>query len=181
MAETGASDMISLSIADAEDDGAPHAEAATPPATPPATDHLPGPSTNTNHPTTGADPLPPGAGPAPTNELPQVTDRPSFVRHCPSSTNRDAYNKKSGRQLAPLLIDESGMGPRFHLLDNDVFSARIPGNLPSEADRKKFKSPKLRKGMLERAIYPQLVRSPPFMPTTDARPRYELTACMSCD
>ena len=53
------------------------------------------------------------------------------------------------------------MGARFHLLDNEVFSARIPGKLPSEADRKKFKSPKLRKGMLERAIYPQLVRSPP--------------------
>ncbi|KAM5541461.1 hypothetical protein V8D89_005015 [Ganoderma adspersum] len=156
MAGTNASDIISASIVEAEGHGASHAEATTPPATPPATDHLPGPSTNANHPTTSADPLPSGAGPASTNELPQVTDRPSFVRHCPSSTNRDAYNKKSGRQLAPLLIDESGMGPRFHLLDNEVFSARIPGKLPSEADRKKFKSPKLRKGMLERAIYPQL-------------------------
>ena len=50
------------------------------------------------------------------------------------------------------------MGARFHLLDNEIFSAHIPGNSPTAADRKKFKSPKLKKGMRERDIYPQLVR-----------------------
>ncbi|KAI1791907.1 hypothetical protein LXA43DRAFT_888599 [Ganoderma leucocontextum] len=109
----------------------------------PATDHQP------------SDADPPTTGPAPTTD-PQLNPRPSFVRNCPSSTNRDAYKKKSGRQLAPLLIDESGMGARFHLLDNDLFAARIPGDAPTDVDRKKFKSPKLKKGMLERDIYPQL-------------------------
>ncbi|PIL24577.1 hypothetical protein GSI_12461 [Ganoderma sinense ZZ0214-1] len=144
---------------EADGDEIDHTEAGTPPGTPPAIDHLPEPRTpDANHPTTGADPLPSGASPAPADgvQVPQITDHPSFVRHCPSSTNRDAYNKKSGRQLAPLLIDESGMGPRFHLLDNEIFSARITGKPPSEAARKKFKSPKLKKGMLERDIYPQL-------------------------
>ena len=141
----------------------PSAPRHTAVATPPATDHLPGPSgADHNRPTTPpADPVPSSPGPAPPTNDPQGESRSSFVRHCPSSTNRDAYTKKSGRQLAPLLIDESGMGPRFHLLDNEVFSARIPGAKPSEADRKKFKSPKLRKGMLERDIYPQLVSSHP--------------------
>ncbi|PIL24566.1 hypothetical protein GSI_12450 [Ganoderma sinense ZZ0214-1] len=48
------------------------------------------------------------------------------------------------------------MDARFHLLDNDAFAGRIPGALPSDAERKGFKSPKLKKGMLERDIYLQL-------------------------
>ncbi|EJF58100.1 hypothetical protein DICSQDRAFT_173329 [Dichomitus squalens LYAD-421 SS1] len=85
-----------------------------------------------------------------------LNPRPSFIRHCPSATNRHAYTKKTGKKLAPLLIDESGMGPRFHLLSNELFSSRIPGAPPTEAERSKFKSPRLWKGMLEKEIYPQL-------------------------
>ncbi|PIL24565.1 hypothetical protein GSI_12449 [Ganoderma sinense ZZ0214-1] len=158
MTGTDVSD-IPASRVDADGDGLLHTDAATPPAIPPAIDHLPEPRTpDANHPTTGPDPLPSGAGPAPADgvQVPQVTECPSFVRHCPSSTNRDAYKQKTGRQLAPLLIDESGMGARFHLLDNEIFSAHISGAAPSDADRKKFKTPKLKKGMLERDIYPQL-------------------------
>ncbi|PIL25521.1 hypothetical protein GSI_12408 [Ganoderma sinense ZZ0214-1] len=158
MAVTNAS-HISASRVEAEGDELRHTEAATPPGTPPAIDHLPEPPTpDANHPTTGTGPLPSGAGPVLANgvQVPQVTERPSFVRHCPSSTNRDAYKQKTGRQLAPLLIDESGMGARFHLLDNEIFSAHISGAAPSDADRKKFKTPTLKKGMLERDIYLQL-------------------------
>nr|VWP01809.1 Uncharacterized protein [Ganoderma boninense] len=99
--------------------------------------------------------------PAPQNPLPtaepQLNSRPLFIRHCPSSTNRDAYNQKTGRELAPHLIDESGMGPRFHLLDNKLFSALLPVDPPTAAQRKKFKVPKLKESMAERDIYPQLV------------------------
>ncbi|PIL24550.1 hypothetical protein GSI_12434 [Ganoderma sinense ZZ0214-1] len=48
------------------------------------------------------------------------------------------------------------MDTRFHLLDNDAFAGRIPGALPSDAEWKGFKLPKLKKGMLERDIYLQL-------------------------
>ena len=133
---------------------------------PAATDHQ---LSDPDRPTTP--PAPTAASPPPTNDG-QVNARPSFVRHCPSSTNRDAYKKKTGRQLAPLLIDESGMGARFHLLDNEIFSAHIPGNSPTAADRKKFKSPKLKKGMRERDIYPQLV-SRRHLTHSDHRPVLE--------
>ena len=98
-----------------------------------------------------------------------ITNHPSFIRHCPSSTNRHAYIQKTGKQLAPLLIDEKGMGTRFQLLSNDLFSARIPGDAPSDEDRAKFESPNLETGMLEKKIYPELVSG-------DARMSHEFIA-----
>ncbi|EJF58093.1 hypothetical protein DICSQDRAFT_173321 [Dichomitus squalens LYAD-421 SS1] len=43
------------------------------------------------------------AGPSPSHR--SLGARPSFVRHCPSSTNCGAYTKKTGKQLVLLLID----------------------------------------------------------------------------
>ncbi|TBU24408.1 hypothetical protein BD311DRAFT_791025 [Dichomitus squalens] len=48
------------------------------------------------------------------------------------------------------------MGTCWHLLSNELFSARIPGAPPTEAERSEFTSPRLRKGMLEKEIYPEL-------------------------
>ncbi|EJF58110.1 hypothetical protein DICSQDRAFT_139753 [Dichomitus squalens LYAD-421 SS1] len=48
------------------------------------------------------------------------------------------------------------MGTCWHLLSNELFSSRIPGAPPTEAERSDFKSPRLRKGMLEKEIYPEL-------------------------
>ncbi|TBU22447.1 hypothetical protein BD311DRAFT_612856, partial [Dichomitus squalens] len=42
--------------------------------------------------------------PPPTAQ-PPLNPRPSFIRYCPSATNRDAYTKKTGKELASLLID----------------------------------------------------------------------------
>ncbi len=51
------------------------------------------------------------------------------------------------------------MRPRFHIVGNELFSARISGDAPSETDRKKFKLPNLERGMLSQPdIYSQLVR-----------------------
>ncbi|TBU42647.1 hypothetical protein BD309DRAFT_923182 [Dichomitus squalens] len=48
------------------------------------------------------------------------------------------------------------MGPRFYLVESDVFSARIPGDAPTEVERSDFESPKLTKGMSEKSIHLQL-------------------------
>ncbi|TBU42658.1 hypothetical protein BD309DRAFT_923204 [Dichomitus squalens] len=48
------------------------------------------------------------------------------------------------------------MGTCWHLLSNELFSARIPGAPPTEAERSDFKSPRLRKVMFDKEIYPEL-------------------------
>ncbi|PIL24557.1 hypothetical protein GSI_12441 [Ganoderma sinense ZZ0214-1] len=80
----------------------------------------------------------------------------SFIRHTPSAYNHFAYQKKIGKELAPHLIDESGMAPRFHLLSAELFLDWVPGNGPSDADREKFKGAKLSESMSEHAMYPEL-------------------------
>ena len=50
------------------------------------------------------------------------------------------------------------MQPHFHVLDSTVFCARMgTGAAPTEAERNKFKSPKLKKGMLARDLYSEFV------------------------
>ncbi|PIL30416.1 hypothetical protein GSI_07603 [Ganoderma sinense ZZ0214-1] len=48
------------------------------------------------------------------------------------------------------------MRPRFYLLKNELFSAHITGEAPTESERKNFKSPKLKLGMPERNMWPQV-------------------------
>nr|VWO97644.1 2-octaprenylphenol hydroxylase (EC (2-polyprenylphenol 6-hydroxylase) [Ganoderma boninense] len=109
---------------------------------------------------------PPNTPPASSNPPPASTTEPSgtkkvtqtqsFIRHTPSAYNHFAYQKKIGKELAPHLIDESGMAPRFHLLSAELFLDWVPGHGPSEADREKFKGAKLSESMSEHAMYPEL-------------------------
>lgn len=88
----------------------------------------------------------------------KLNPQSSFIRHSPSTTNQFAYQHKSGRELAPLLIDNSCMGGRFHLLSKELFLSSVPGAPPTDEECKKFKTPSLTKKMSEHAIYPELVR-----------------------
>ena len=112
-------------------------------------------------PTGTTEPVSTTAAPASTTDsthAKKVATKTSFIRHSPSTTNHFAYKRKTGRELAPLLIDQSSMGGRFHLLDKELFLSSVPGTPPTEAEYAMFRTPELQKGMSERAIYPQLVR-----------------------
>ena len=103
---------------------------------------------------------PPPTAPASTTEpsgAKKVNQTQSFIRHTPSAYNHFAYQQKIGKELAPHLIDESGMAPRFHLLDAQLFLDWVPEKGPSEEDRAKFKEAKLSESMSEHAMYPELV------------------------
>ena len=57
------------------------------------------------------------------------------------------------------------MQPHFHVLDSTVFCARMgTGAPPTEAERNKFESPKLKKGMLERDLCSEVVYGYRFQP-----------------
>ena len=86
-----------------------------------------------------------------------LNQKQSFIRHTPSAYNTFAYQPNVGKNLASLLVDESGMAPRFHLLGANIFLASIDGAAPTEDDYEKFKEPDLASKKKEHELYPELV------------------------
>ncbi|KAJ8455167.1 hypothetical protein ONZ51_g12598 [Trametes cubensis] len=58
-----------------------------------------------------------------------------------ASTNRFAYNTKSGKQLGPGLVDETGMGGRLHQMHPSAFLDTVPGPEPTLTQRHSFVKP----------------------------------------
>ena len=87
----------------------------------------------------------------------KLNQKQSFIRHTPSAYNAFAYQPRVGKDLATLLVDESGMAPRFHLVDTEIFLGSVKGDAPTEDDIKKFKTPDIASKKTERELYPELV------------------------
>ena len=69
------------------------------------------------------------------------------------------YNPVTGTQRNPYLIGKGGMGPRFCEKPVSEFFEQVPGSLPTQDERKKFKGADLSKVKVEKDIYPILVRA----------------------
>ncbi|KAM5541456.1 hypothetical protein V8D89_005010 [Ganoderma adspersum] len=128
---------------------------APPPSQPsPIGDH---PASDVDPPTTST--VPAASAPAPTTEpfdAKKLDKKQSFIRHTPSAYNTFAYQPSVGKDLATLLVDESGMAPRFHLISAELFLASIEIDGPTEEDYKKFKKPDLAGKKKEHELYSEL-------------------------
>ena len=108
------------------------------------------PSTAPNRPTT---PARTDAG------FPQHRPHPFHSTPLKPSPNPWLIDRETGKARRISLVDDTGMGTRFHQLGLNTFNNIIPGGLPSEDDRRKFTTPDLgEKNMSEHAIGIQLVR-----------------------
>ncbi|KAI1783003.1 hypothetical protein LXA43DRAFT_1103114 [Ganoderma leucocontextum] len=77
-----------------------------------------------------------------------------------SSTNRFAYNVKTGTELGPGLVDETGMGGRLHQMAPAAFLDTVPGTEPNAEQRRKFIKPVIGKDVKsERKLAPIFTRS----------------------
>ncbi|PIL24562.1 hypothetical protein GSI_12446 [Ganoderma sinense ZZ0214-1] len=97
--------------------------------------------------------------PAPTTQpfdAQKLDKKQSFIRHTPSAYNTFAYQPSVGKDLATLLVDESGMAPRFHLLSAELFLDTIKVDPPTEDDFKKFKKPDIAGKKKEHELYSEL-------------------------
>ncbi|PIL24567.1 hypothetical protein GSI_12451 [Ganoderma sinense ZZ0214-1] len=108
----------------------------------------------------------PSAHGSPSDPLPPPTTppaaQPKFPQHHPyefkSTPLRPSINnldiaQKVGRERRLGLVDDTGMGSRFHQLGIHTFNALLQGSPPTAEDREKFVSPKITsEGMSERAI-----------------------------
>ncbi|KAM5541449.1 hypothetical protein V8D89_005003 [Ganoderma adspersum] len=142
------------------DDGDSSSTRAEEPQTPPPFQPRPigdHPVSDVDPPTTST--VPAASAPAPTTEpfdAKKLDKKQSFIRHTPSAYNTFAYQPSVGKDLATLLVDESGMAPRFHLISAELFLASIEIDGPTEEDYKKFKKPDLAGKKKEHELYSEL-------------------------
>ena len=113
--------------------------------------------------------------PAEPNDLSTAPNRPTtpartdagFPQHRPHpfhstplkpSPNPWLIDRETGKARRISLVDDTGMGTRFHQLGLNAFNNIMPGGLPSDEDRQKFSTPDIGdKNMSEHDIGIQLV------------------------
>ncbi|KAI1791921.1 hypothetical protein LXA43DRAFT_384908 [Ganoderma leucocontextum] len=117
---------------------------------PPPTDTQ-GPSTVPNPPTT----------PARTDTgFPQHRPHPFHSTPLKPSPNPWLVDPDTGKARRIGLVDDTGMGTRFHQLGLNTFNDIIPGELPTAEDRNKFEKPNISdKRMLESDIGVELTKT----------------------
>ncbi|KAM5541445.1 hypothetical protein V8D89_004999 [Ganoderma adspersum] len=100
------------------------------------------------------DPLPPPTTPPAAHpKFPQHQSYTFNSTPIRPSANNLQIAQKIGRERRLGLVDDTGMGTRFHQLGIQTFNARIHGPSTTPADRAKFLSPKItNEKMSERAI-----------------------------
>ncbi|PIL30438.1 hypothetical protein GSI_07625 [Ganoderma sinense ZZ0214-1] len=118
------------------------ADANTPPPSPPPADPQ-GTSTVPNPPAT----------PARTDTgFPQHHPHPFNSTPLKPSQNRWFVDPEAGKARRISLVDDTGMGTRFHQLVLNTFNSIIPGDVPSNEVREQFVAPEIQKKMSEHDI-----------------------------
>ncbi len=108
------------------------------------------PSSNTPPPSSDSDSKTTKAN---TNDVHSTPVKPAFW-----NLNQFAFELKEGNERGPGIVNEAGMAPRFHLLREDIFMGLVPGEGPTDEERKLFVAPDLKKAAVESDLYPELVR-----------------------
>ncbi|PIL24573.1 hypothetical protein GSI_12457 [Ganoderma sinense ZZ0214-1] len=125
------------------------ADANTPPPSPPPADPQ-GTSTVPNPPAT----------PARTDTgFPQHHPHPFNSTPLKPSQNRWFVDPEAGKARRISLVDDTGMGTRFHQLGLNTFNSIIPGDVPSNEVREQFVAPEIQKKMSEHDIGVQLTKT----------------------
>ncbi len=95
-------------------------------------------------------------------ESPIVHPKQRFPKSTPlkptqSSRNPLAFEPHENKNIGPGLINETGMGPRWHLVRADLMLRDMPGGNPTDEHRASFVAPDFSDVHAESDIYIELV------------------------